>query len=76
MDQTIGGWSAEVERYMVLPGQATGYMIGMQTILDLRDRLAAGGMSDVAAFHDTVLGGGSMPLSILESVVEDLIGGP
>ncbi len=76
MDQTIGGWSAEVERYMVLPGQATGYMIGMQTILDLRDRLAAGGMSDVAAFHDTVLGGGSMPLNILESVVEDLIGGP
>lgn len=75
MDETISGWSAEVERYMVLPGQATGYMIGMQTILDLREQLAADGMLDIAAFHDTVLGGGSMPLSILEAVVEDSING-
>ncbi len=33
---SVVGWSHEVERYMVLPGQATGYMIGQQEILRLR----------------------------------------
>jgi uncharacterized protein (DUF885 family) len=69
MNATIARWSPEVERYMVLPGQATGYMIGMQTILELREFLAADGMLDIAAFHDLVLGGGSLPLGVLESVV-------
>ncbi len=71
MDQTISGWSHEVERYMVLPGQATGYMIGMQTILSLRDEAVDNGVLDLASFHDLVLGGGSVPLGVLESVVED-----
>jgi uncharacterized protein (DUF885 family) len=54
---------------MVLPGQATGYMIGMQAILELRELLAADGMLDIAAFHDLVLGGGSLPLGVLDSIV-------
>lgn len=73
MDDKIDGWSPEVERYMVLPGQATGYMIGMQAILDLRrqwEESAEEGMLDIAAFHDLVLGGGSIPLGVLEAVVE------
>ena len=32
MDEVINGWGGEVERYLVLPGQATGYMIGLQTL--------------------------------------------
>jgi uncharacterized protein (DUF885 family) len=75
MSETIGEWSHEVERYMVYPGQATGYMIGMQTILDLRDQAAADGTLDIAAFHDTILGGGSMPLSVLTAVVEKALDG-
>jgi uncharacterized protein (DUF885 family) len=65
MDEVIPGWSHEVERYMVLPGQATGYMIGQQVLLDLRDPYE----EDLVAFHDLVLGGGSMPLGVLEAVV-------
>ena len=71
MDATIGGWSHEVERYMVLPGQATGYMIGMQSILALREQ--ADGSFDIADFHDLVLGVGSVPLGVLEAVVQDAI---
>ncbi len=67
MDETIAGWGPEVERYMVLPGQATGYMIGMRTIMGLRDEAA--GVEELAAFHDLILGGGSMPLGILEAIV-------
>jgi len=75
MSETISEWSHEVERYMVYPGQATGYMIGMQTILDLRDQTAAAGTLDIAAFHDTILGGGSMPLSVLRATVEESLNG-
>jgi uncharacterized protein (DUF885 family) len=75
MSETISEWSHEVERYMVYPGQATGYMIGMQTILDLREQTAADGTLDIAAFHDSILGGGSMPLSVLTAVVEKALDG-
>ena len=75
MDARISGWSHEVERYMVLPGQATGYMIGMLEILDLRDDAAASGITDLAEFHDLVLGGGSMPLEVLETTVAGSLGG-
>jgi uncharacterized protein (DUF885 family) len=68
MDEVIGGWGGEVERYLVLPGQATGYMIGMLTILQLRGD--ASGPEELAAFHDLILGGGSMPLGVLQEVVE------
>ncbi len=73
MDETISGWNHEVERYMVLSGQAAGYMIGMQTILGLRGD--ASGPEELAAFHDLVLGGGSMPLGVLVEVVGSSGGG-
>jgi len=76
MDQVIPTMSSEVERYMVYPGQATGYMIGQQEILRLRNETSAqlGDGFDIAGFHKAVLGSGSLPLSILEQVIIDHIG--
>src|SRR5690554_176193 len=58
----------EVERYIVMPGQATAYKIGMNTFLDLRERAeqALGEAFDGRDFHDQVLAGGALPLSVLE----------
>ena len=70
-----GAIQAEVRRYMVIPGQATGYKIGMLKIQELR-KLAEtelGDQFDLKAFHDLVLGGGALPLDILEKVVKEWI---
>lgn len=70
-----GAIQAEVRRYMVIPGQATGYKIGMLKIQELR-KLAEtelGEKFDLKAFHDVVLGGGALPLDILEKVVKEWI---
>lgn len=66
---------AEVERYLVMPGQATAYKIGMLKIQELRARAQAalGDQFDIRAFHDVVLGGGGMPLTLLEARVDDWI---
>jgi uncharacterized protein (DUF885 family) len=63
---------SEIRRYLVLPGQATSYKIGMLKIQDLRQKAerALGDRFDIRAFHDTVLGGGSMPLTVLEARVD------
>ncbi|MEO0882974.1 MAG: DUF885 domain-containing protein [Pseudomonadota bacterium] len=63
---------SEVRRYMVLPGQATSYKIGMLKILDLRTMAEAelGDAFDIRAFHDIVLSGGAMPLDVLEARVD------
>jgi uncharacterized protein (DUF885 family) len=57
---------------MVTPGQATSYKIGMLKIQELRRKAesALGNRFDLRAFHDTVLGGGSMPLSMLEQRID------
>jgi uncharacterized protein (DUF885 family) len=63
---------AEVNRYCVYPGQACAYMIGRHEIVRLR-RLAEqrlGERFDLRAFHDVVLGQGSVPLSVLAANVE------
>ncbi|XOV94116.1 MAG: DUF885 family protein [Bacteroidota bacterium] len=67
-----GAIRAEVRRYLVIPGQATGYKIGMLKIQELRARAEAqlGKNFDIKDFHDTILGGGAMPLSILEKHVD------
>jgi len=61
----------EVERYVVNPGQACAYMIGMLHILKLRDeaQAALGPRFDIKAFHDVVLKTGSVPLDVLSGVV-------
>lgn len=62
----------EVERYIVWPGQALSYKIGMMTILDLRQR-ARNELGDDftwAGFHDAVLTSGSLPLPLLEERVD------
>ena len=66
---------AEVRRYLVMPGQATSYKIGMLKILELREKAQQelGDDFDIRAFHDTVLGGGAVPLSVLERIVDEWI---
>ena len=70
-----GAIRSEVQRYFVFPGQATAYKIGMQKILDLRDHAqkTLGARFDIRGFHDTVLGGGAMPLELLERRVSTWI---
>jgi uncharacterized protein (DUF885 family) len=66
---------AEIERYIVMPGQATAYMVGRLKILEIRDeaRRRLGERFDLAEFHDVVLGGGAMPLTVLERHVADWV---
>ncbi len=67
-----GAIRSEVQRYLVIPGQATAYKIGMMKILELREKAKAelGDRFDIRGFHDTVLGGGGLPLEILERRVD------
>jgi uncharacterized protein (DUF885 family) len=62
----------EVDRYIVLPGQALAYKMGQLEFLRLRDearaRLGAG--FDIRGFHDAVLGSGALALPTLGGVVE------
>jgi uncharacterized protein (DUF885 family) len=67
-----GAVRSEVRRYIVWPGQATCYKIGMIKIQELR-ALAQKELGDkftYAGFHDTVLGGGALPLPVLETKVK------
>jgi uncharacterized protein (DUF885 family) len=67
-----GAIQSEVRRYMVIPGQATSYKIGMLKIQELRrmSEQELGDKFDLRKFHDIVLGGGAMPLEILEKQVK------
>jgi uncharacterized protein (DUF885 family) len=57
----------DIDRYIVMPGQATAYMIGQMEILRLREaaRQAMGARFDIRGFHSTVLSEGAVPLDIL-----------
>ena len=66
---------AEIERYFVIPGQATAYKVGMIKILELRDyaQRELGDRFDIRKFHNVVLTNGSVPLDILEELVEEYV---
>ena len=66
---------SEVRRYITLPGQATGYKIGMIKIVALRQKAeqALGPKFDIKGFHDLIVGSGSTPLTVLEARVDDWI---
>lgn len=66
---------AAIERYIVMPGQATAYMVGKLKIMELRQRAMdeLGDKFDWRGFHSVVLKNGAVPLSILEENVDDWI---
>jgi len=66
---------AAIERYIVFPGQATAYKIGMNEILRLREgaRAQLGEAFDLREYHDVVLARGSVPLVVLGELVDEWI---
>ncbi len=73
--QPIERSRSEIRRYITLPGQATGYKMGMLKIMELRRKAEAtlGAKFDIKGFHDLLIASGSQPLSILERRVNEWI---
>jgi len=69
------GATAEIERYMAIPGQALGYKIGALKIRELRNKYEneLGDKFRIASFHDEVLRYGSMPLALLEKKLDQWV---
>ena len=63
---------AQIERYMVMPGQALAYKIGSLKIMELRQRAQAalGDKFSLPKFHEVVLDEGTLPLAVLEAKVD------
>ena len=63
---------SEIERYIVMPGQATAYKVGMMKILEVREeaKTALGDKFILGEFHDVILKNGAVPLDILNRLVE------
>jgi uncharacterized protein (DUF885 family) len=64
--------TAEVERYIAIPSQATAYKTGAMKIQQLRDKAKAalGDKFDIREFHDQVLDTGALPLTVLEEKID------
>jgi uncharacterized protein (DUF885 family) len=73
--QPIERSRSEIRRYITLPGQATGYKMGMLKIMELRRKAETtlGDKFDIKGFHDLLIASGSQPLSILERRVDEWI---
>ncbi|AZA93738.1 DUF885 domain-containing protein [Chryseobacterium nakagawai] len=65
--------TAEIERYMANPAQALSYKIGELKIRELRDKykVQLGSKFSIKDFHDTILKGGAMPLTVFENYMDD-----
>ena len=72
---TTGEVITEIERYIVMPGQACAYKIGMMKILELREKAKSklGNQFKLKEFHNVVLKNGAVPLDILEEIINDYI---
>ncbi|PHR55539.1 MAG: DUF885 domain-containing protein [Robiginitomaculum sp.] len=70
-----GDIRAEIDRYIVWPGQATAYKIGMLKIQELKAKAQSelGDKFSIREFHDIILANGSVPLSLLEELVNEYI---
>jgi uncharacterized protein (DUF885 family) len=66
---------SEIERYFIIPGQATAYKVGMIKLLELRAMAETelGEQFDIREFHDVILTNDSMPLDLLEKLVREYI---
>jgi uncharacterized protein (DUF885 family) len=67
--------TAEIDRYIVLPGQATAYKVGELKIKALRDKARAelGERFDLRRFHNAVIDNGAVPLDVLDAQITDWI---
>ena len=72
---SAGVVEAEINRYIIWPGQSLAYRVGKQRILDLRAHAQEelGEEFDIRFFHDAVLGSGAVPLPVLEANVQRYI---
>lgn len=75
VDNLGGGFYGEIDRYIVWPGQACAYKTGELKVLELRERAKKelGEKFDIKDFHTVVLKHGSIPLEILEQLVDEYI---
>jgi uncharacterized protein (DUF885 family) len=70
--QPAAAIKSEIERYILNPGQATAYKVGMIRIQKMRDKARAelGAKFSYPAFHDQILGGGALPMPVLEAKID------
>jgi uncharacterized protein (DUF885 family) len=73
--QTRDAVIAEIDRYIVWPGQATAYKVGQLKIKELRAKAKAalGERFDLRRFHNAVIDGGALPLQVLEAQIDEWI---
>lgn len=69
--ESEAGITAEIERYMAIPGQALSYKAGQLKILELREKTekALGDRFDIKQFHNKILESGCLPLQLLEDKI-------